>query len=354
MQHDLDLTPLRRRVPVASWWRALASDPQLLMGVTCGALMVLAPTIALPAALGMHAQAGVLWFLTILLALGLGVLGILAVPVRSSARLDAFARANGMVVSRSVTARHYAAAPFREGRRFIRESVRTGDELFVEVGNSLLTDVVGLSVSPSGIRPRQNATPEVFLRARLPALVDHTDPSGPTRAAPGPEGAMGLLTADLDRELRELAGHYTIGVTGRDLTVLGTRWLKVGSTDQLTRAFTLVDILAARATAMAGVTSVAPSVPAPARASVATAPAPDPDLTAPRRKVHPLVAIPVTLGLLITLPMLFGLVMSRIDGHLRGNEVGTMLVIGIFLAVCVGALRLALWLLTARRDPDHN
>ncbi|QCR52352.1 hypothetical protein C1N80_01325 [Brachybacterium sp. SGAir0954] len=136
--------------------------------------------------------------------------------------------------------------------------------------------------------------------------------------------------------------------------MLGTRWLKVGSTDQLTRAFTLVDILAARATAMAGVTSVAPSVPAPARASVATAPAPDTDLTALRRKVHPLVAIPVTLGLLITLPMLFGLVMSRIDGRLRGNEVGTMLVIGIFLAVCVGALRLALWLLTARRDPDHD
>jgi len=31
-----------------------------------------------------------------------------------------------------------------------------------------------------------------------------------------------------------------------------------------------------------------------------------------------------------------------------------MLVIGIFLAVCVGALRLVLWLLTARRDPDQH
>jgi len=347
MPHDLDLSPLRRRVPVRWWWRTLAGDPQLLGAATLGAVMLAVSALATLCALLLSPVVAIALVLIIPFAASIGYLVTVDRSVQAAARLGAFAEANGMIVSRALQAQHYAAAPFHEGRRFVRESVRTGDELFVEVGNSSLLDVASVSLTTKGLRPTADASPEVFLRARLPAPVDTT------RTTPGLDGAMGLLTADLDRELRELAGDYTIGVDGRELTVLGDTGLDLRSHADLTRAVTLIDTLAARATSMAG--PLVPSTsPDPTRDSAADAPTTHLDSVTPRRKVPPFVVAALVLVLLIGLPVLGGLAQDLLEDHLHLGGLAMPLILSAATLVAVGAFRVIARMMTARRDPDRN
>lgn len=97
--------------------QALADNPPWLAAATVIVLLLLIPAIVLPAMLLLAEEpdGGAIALLVLLLAGGLYALTDLWHKTGSSAGVDAFARTNGLAVSRSVEARHYAGSRFRSG-----------------------------------------------------------------------------------------------------------------------------------------------------------------------------------------------------------------------------------------------
>lgn len=350
----LDLTPLTRRGALGARLRVVASNTLLVIALTLGVLLVLLPGIGLAGVLLLGdgpVDRGLVVFLVMLLLGGVYVVIDAFAKAGTGTRLQEFARANDLEVTLSLGARHYAGSQFRSGRRIVLHSVRTRRPPVLEVGDSWpLTRVrTRIGVTTHVVTAKNAPEAKVFLRAVLPGTV---------RRAYSFDGASGsrdvariagrdtrFMTTEIDDALHEFAGDYTLEVTGDELTVMGTRPLEPTRPDRVETAFALIDVLAARAgTVLVDQGSIRP---APGRSPQGARP------VAGRRRAgrHPLVIVGAVLAMLIVVPLAIALVMSSIDGVLRGREGLATIVVGLMLPVLFWLVaRLMRWL-TARRDP---
>jgi hypothetical protein len=328
---DLDLTPLTGRAGVRDRARVVAADHLSLMGSTVAALVVLVPLVVLVAlaATGNATDAGGLVLLVGCLVGGLYAVSDVWRKAGPAAALGAFARANGLVLQRSAAAPHYAGSVFADGSHVVRQSVRTPEEDFVEVGDRF--------PAPRG-GARRVQRPALFLRARL---------SG--RAAGGPT-ARGLVPRELHDAIERFAGPYRIEVAGDELTLLGTRELEAARPGRVQEAFALLDRLVELAESRLLPSPGSTAEPTPSGIPVPELPRP----TALRgRRRGPLRVVGMTLALLVVGPLVLAVVMSVVDDQLRGNEGVARLVVGLVVAAMLVAVAWVARTVTTPR-PDRT
>ena len=275
------------------------------MAGTLGVLLVIVPLSALigPVATGNATDAGGLAVLA--MCVGGGVYALFDVLRQSGGggALDAFARANDLVLIRGSLVPHYDGSLFADESHAVDQSVRTKDELFVEVGDRFSTTAPAGSVQPN--------RPQLFLRARL---------AGPTTRDP-----RELVTPALHEALSRFAGAYTLEVSGDELTVFGTDGLEVERRGRVQEAFALIDELAARLndaivpTQQHGAVEAAPAS-ALSGFTVPVATRPAPRQGSPRR---PGTIVVWTLALVIGVAVVIAIIMSILDDHLREGRCGT-------------------------------
>lgn len=340
MTRTFDYSALSRAGGLGARLRALAGSPMLLVGATVVVLLVLATGAGLVGVLVLDPDpdGGMLAFLGLFFVAGLVAFVDVLRKTGGSAGLEAFAAANGLALTRSLTVRHYGAHAFRSGSRIVRESVRTREPRFVEVGDAWPMGPLRLSTSAAtGVSASDQRSSEAFVRVKL---------SGPVRRQVVHDGrgepltqddpAEPFLTPAMDRDLRDFAGPYVLEATGTELTLIGARPLHPDRRERLQRAFVLADALASRAEALLVDPATAPAA---ASWSAETSPPGGRPTSGPRTR-RPLAVIGATVALLVVVPVAFAVVMSMIDGQLQGNRPLALLVVG---AAVVALTRIA-WL----------
>lgn len=310
MTRDLDYRPLTQRAGVRDRLRALGRDNAMVMGTTVVALLVVIPPVILIAlvATGNATDPGGVVFLVLLIAAGAYATWDVIAKTGAASALQRFAEVNDLEPLGGSTATHYGASVFADGSHMVRQGVRTREAAFVEVGDRFRTD---------GPRHRHDLVePEVYVRVRLPGLP---------RVRPGTE----LLTPDLHGALAHFAGTYAVEVTGKEVTVLGSRSLDPDDEGRVAEAFAIADALQARAIDVL----VAPAEVAPAAPGAPTSP------PVVRRPPSPWRVVGWTLALVIVVPIGFAVVMGSIDDWLRTDApwaipvVVGLLISGVFVAI---------------------
>lgn len=323
----------------------------LVMGTTIGVLLVLVPAAVLPVVLLSEGptDGGAVAVVVGLLACGVYVVFDALRQTGRGSGLEEVARVNGLDLTNSTAARHYAGARFRSGERIVLHSLRTREHPVIEVGDTWSTARVRTRVSSmtNTVRAENAPSAEVFLRAvlsgpvRAPELLDGADDE---RGEARDMGAVpGLVPPDLDRALREFAGDYTLEVSGRELVLMGTQPWGPRRPERVRQSFALAEALAARVeeTLVDG-SAVQGGVPA----TVGTAPE-----ETVRRGAHPLVVVLTVLALLITGPLAIALVLSGIDDLLRGEEGAARVVVSVIITAVMGLMALVVrWLTAPRRS----
>lgn len=251
-------------------------------------------------------------FALVLLVLCTGY-GFLDLWFRSggSATLSSFAEANDLVHLPHGMARDYAAGQFATGSHLVHEGVRTRGVAFVEVGNRLRT-----------ARIRQDNHPEVYLRVRLPHVPER------------PLLVDDLVDPSLRAALAEQAGNFTVECIGAEVTVLGDRELDIGDLQSVDEALRVAAEVRTRALFAAPTGTPLPEEEPP---------------TPGRRLVAPLGTVALVIGLLVAFPLLIALVMSSIDGFLRGNRIAAVLVVGVIVAGALALVGALVRLISRRR-----
>lgn len=329
---DLDYAPLTGRLGLGARLRAMAGDNVKLVGVTVLALVTFGFGVAFVVAVitgglfsGVGLFAGV-FLLGCLLGWGteLGKAG-------HDGRLAAFARANRLELTSGESAEHYLGSLFADGSHIVRVSVRTQGESFVEIGERWpVTAPRTFGVSVTNQVSAQVRTPELFLRARLRAPL----PTGVT--------ADQLVSSELDADLTEFAGRCTVELSGREMTVLGSRELDPTKPERMREAFGLIGRLvdAAEAARIDGGSG------RPAPSGVAERKPPE----EPRgRKLRAPAVIGLTVALIIVVPVFLALVMSVIDDELRGHRGVATIVVGLIVMLAATVVAWFVRLVSRRR-----
>lgn len=332
--HDLDYSPLTRRPGLGARLRAVTGDTRLTIGATLAVLLAVVPTVILVALLATvdDVDSGGIWVLGLLIAAGLWVSVDVLRQAGGTDALRDFAEVNDLLALGATTAPQYAGSLFASGLRRIDQGVRTTEAHFVEVGDSFPTR------APQHARAVHR--PELYLRARL---------SGPT-----PHHVLGadLVAPELHERLTDLAGPYSVEVSGVELTVFGARALEIDDPDRIQEALSLALALAAVAETHVG-TPPAPSGPTPSGIPI---PTPERTTTEPAstRGRHPVAVVAAILGLLVLGSLAFAVVLSILDDGLLGNpgaaQVVVAVVVSATLAVVAWVIRR---LMTPRPDEDH-
>src|SRR5699024_1000070 len=208
----LDLTPLERGAGLRDRLRSLGSSPLLLAATTIGVLLVVAPLLGMLAAVLVAGPTdrGLLFFLSLFVVCGIWVILDGLRKAGTGARLETFARANDLELTRSLAARQYAGSRFRSGERIVLHSLRTRTAPVLEVGDTWLLQRGRVRVSSRGAVSAANPpAAEGFLR-----VVVH-DPHGQR-----PEEFP--MTAQLDAAIGGLLGPYRLEVGDGEVTVMGS------------------------------------------------------------------------------------------------------------------------------------
>lgn len=330
MQSDhLDYTPLTQRVGLRSRLRTLAGDNLMVMGMTVGVLLTAGPLAVFLIQVVTGNLGGFGWFcIGFLFPCGVWVLGSGLYQAGKGGAVAAFARANGLRLVQGSAATSYAGSFFADGTHVVRQSVRTRDETFVEVGDRWPVTTPKLRTnSVTDTVQAEVRTPELFLRVRL---------SG--RVSPGGSAAEVVTTA-LDAELRQLAGAYTIEVTDRELTVFGTRELELTDADRMKQALGLAERLAEAAEA-----ELVGDAPEPTASGI-----PIPEVgtrSSGGRMMGAVKVVGITIALFIIAPLVFAAVMSVADDNLRGRGGVAQVVVYLAVMALVGVVGWVVRLIT--------
>ena len=287
---DLDYAPLSRRVGLAERLRGAAGDNRTLVGMTVLSLFTLAFGFAsfVAAASGELLSGGGLAVSVFFLVCLVSWVGEVRAAGKDG-RLARFARSNGLELVVGVTDRVSAEA----------------------------------------------RTPQLFVRARL---------DGRLRAG---TTVQDLVDAGLDADLTELAGRCAIELSGREVTVFGSRRLDPERPGRMREAFGLADRLAEamevrRATARTeGPTLSGVPVPEPGSRE-------DPE----GQKLSPAAVLILTVTLLIAIPLLIAVVGSSLEDGLRGRREAAGLVVTLMIGA-VAALVAGFVRLVTRRRPRN-
>lgn len=357
---ELDFSPLTARGSLRARLRALSSDALLLMGMTLGVLLAVVPGLALLIVL--TGEDPVDWGLVVLLLmlLGSGIYVMLQVlhRARTGSRLSEVARVNDLEATTSLGARHYAGELFRRGERIVRFSLRTRHAPILEVGDSWPMERIRVRFSATTHVASVRNAPEakVFLRAVLSGAVREQWEgellrTGWDHAGPSPSGPE-LLTPALRGALQEFTGGFTLEITGDELTVMGDRPLEPTRPERLRRGFALIGALAARAESLLvdpaapldPTAPLDPSAPRPGRP-----PSTGGGAAGGRQGRHPLVVVGAVLAMMIIIPLGIAVVMSSLEGLLRGNEGGAEVVVSLLLVVVTALVSAVMRWVTRRR-----
>jgi hypothetical protein len=321
---DLDFTPLARSMGLGARLKTAAADHRLVIAGTIGVLLLVVSMAVLVGLLATGNATDVGGLLVLVMCLGAGAYVLFDVLRQSggAGTFGEFARANDLLMVRGSMVPHYGGSLFADGTHAVLHSVRTRDELFVEVGDRFPT------TAPERRSPNQ---PRLFLRTRLPGRV-----TGPASEAVSPA---------LRDALRRFAGDYLLEGSGDELTVFGSRALEPGRPGRVQEAFVLVEELAAQVTA-----TVDPGSGSRTPAGVR------PEPLAGRRP-RPLAVAGWTLALVVGGPVAIAIVMSTLDEHLRGNEGAARVVVSLIILVVLAAvgrlLKAAMTVRRADRTPER-
>ena len=296
----LDLTPLERGAGLRDRLRSLGSSPLLLAATTIGVLLVVAPLLGMLAAVLVAGPTdrGLLFFLSLLVVCGIWVILDGLRKAGTGARLETFARANDLELTRSLAAREYAGSRFRSGERIVLHSLRTRTAPALEVGDTWPLQRVRVRVSSRGAVSAANPpAAEGFLR-----VVVH-DPHGQR-----PEEFP--MTAQLDAAIGGLLGPYRLEVGDGEVTVMGSVPLEPSRSESVTAAFEIAAALARQAGAVPVTGTGDPAAPAHAT----------PRRAANRSTRHPLTIIAAVLAMMVVVPVAFAIAMSILDDFLPRDE----------------------------------
>ncbi|ROR90277.1 hypothetical protein [Nocardioides aurantiacus] len=333
---DLDYAPLTRRHGLGARLRAVAGNNVLVIGGTVAVLMTLLPGAVVVGLVATGSAGDDVAFTVCMAVISLGgllvVLDVLG-KAEGGEALDAFAEANDLVVLRSRTALHYASASFADGSHSVHRAVRTRGDLFLEIGERF---PVGAPLDPGSER-----RPSAYLRARLAGRV-------PPRVS-----WTGLVTPEVDERLTRWSGPYGVELAGDELTVLGTEPLDARDAGRVEEGLDLLVQLAGRVEAFAGLAAGRPAAePGPlVTASGITIPPPERPGEDQGRVRRPLVVVAWTLALVLGLPVLLAVVMSRVGDSLLGRPVLATAVVGLLVGLMGGA---AFWLVRHAVTPRRR
>jgi len=333
---NLDYSPLASRSGLGPRLRAAGTNNLLVLGGTVGILLVIVPLVVLIGLLATGNATDVVGLVVLAMCFGGGVYTLIDV-LRKGGRANAFgafARANDLTLVRGSTAAHYAGSLFADESHAVRESARTREDAFVEVGERFPTTAPRSS--------RQPNRPELFLRARLAGRATH-DP---------PEREQ-LVTPELHDALSRFAGPYAIEVSEDEITLFGSHELDVVRPGRVQEAFALADELVTRANATL-VRSPPPSAYAvevrPTQSGSSIRARTRAELPQSRLR-GPLTIIGWLLALMIGGPIVIAIIVSVLDGRLPRMDSAAPLVVSlIVIATLAVVARVVKSALTPRRD----